>query len=302
MQKDVQCCMKKKLAEIFKDDCVTGVIPDDVKKYHWYLDEDNSPIGISKKISHATRELIELNYVSIDTNHLTDTEKLIWLNFLTNKSTDAPPITYPTVTNIKFIFFFHNFDVDLQYAFESLVQSFNAEFKTFFLDTEYGVILDLSDTTFDDDEVNDFLQASQQDFSETLTFYQTIRYDINKGLPEKFMAELELFKKFKSTSTNLMTYPDIFLNYIISSEVIAKHPIFNDWFKQLFLIDAELLTVVKCYLENGFNVTTGAKMMHMHRNTFMNKLDRFVDVTGLDVKNFDEATIAYLLLRLRKDV
>ena len=54
---------------------------------------------------------------------------------------------------------------------------------------------------------------------------------------------------------------------------------------------------MKCYLEKGFNITTGAKAMHMHRNTFMNKLDRFIEMTGLDVKNFDEAVIAYLLIK-----
>lgn len=302
MQKDVQCCMKKRLAEIFKNKCVTGVIPDDAKQYYWYLDEENLPIGISKEISPVERELIELSYVSISMNNLTDTQKLLWLNFLTGQASGGLPIDTTDTTAVKFIFFFHNFDTELQLAFESLVQGFNDTFKVFFLETAYGFILDLSVATSEADEVDDFLRASKQDFSDVLTFYQTISYEVNKWLPEKFMAELDLFKKFKGGHPDLIKYQDIFLNYIISSDVVAKHPIFSDWFKQFFLIDAALLAVVKCYLENGFNVTTGAKMMHMHRNTFMNKLDRFIHVTGLDVKNFDEAAIAYLLMRLRRDV
>jgi hypothetical protein len=170
------------------------------------------------------------------------------------------------------------------------------------LEARYGVILDLSDKFGEVYEVEDFLLASKQDFSAKLTFYQTIRYEINKQLPKKFITELDLFKKFKDAHADLMTYKDIFLNCMVSSEIVTEHPLFSDWFKQLFLIDSELLAVVKCYLENGFNVTTGAKVMHMHRNTFMNKLDRFIDITGLDVKNFDEAAIAYLLIRLRREV
>jgi len=295
--------MKKKLAEIFKDNCITDVMTDDAQKYYWYLDEENEPIGISKEISQVERDLIELNYVSLGVNKLADTEKLLWWGFLIGHEFSEIPINANVTTAIQFIFFFHDFDAELQLEFESLVQDFNSDlngnFTVLFLDSEYGVILDLSAAdTGGDYEVKDFLLASKQDFSNKLIFYQTISYEINKWLPEKFMIELDLFKQFKNVNTDLMKHKDIFLNYMISSDVLVKHPIFGDWFKPLFSIDTELLAVVKCYLENGFNVTTGAKMMHMHRNTFMNKLDRFIDLTGLDVKHFDEAAIAYLLIQL----
>ena len=295
--------MKKKLAEIFRDRCITGVIPDDASQYYWYLDEENKPIGISKEISQVERSLIELNYVSLGRNKLSDTEKLLWWGFLTEQEPAKIPVSATGTTTIKFIFFFHDFDIDLQLEFESLVQSFDDTFKVFFLEPKYGVIIDLSVPSEGEDyEIEDFLLASKQDFSSGLVFYQTISYGIDEWLPRKFMAELNLFKKFKDGNRPLMKYKDIFLNYMVSSEVVAEHLIFSDWFKQLFLVDAELLAVVKSYLENGFNVTTGSKMMHMHRNTFMNKLDRFVEVTGLDVKNFDEAAIVYLLTRLRREV
>ena len=302
MQKEVQCCMKK-LAEIFKNQCIVGIIPEDVDNYYWYLDEENIPIGINKQISNIERDLIELHYTSVDINKFTDTAKLQWLNFLVGKkSNKIPPPPYGTTT-IKFIFFFHDFDINLQLEFESLVQSFNDSFKVLFLEPEYGVILDFSMAwTEESYEIEDFLLASKQDFSQKLTFYQTISYEINHCLAEKFMIDFDLFKKFKRTDTNLMKYKDIFLNYMISSEVLAEYQIFSDWFKQLFLVDDELLAVVKCYLESGFNVTTGSKLMHMHRNTFMNKLDRFIETTGLNVKNFDEAAIVFLLIRLRKNV
>jgi len=295
--------MKKKLSEIYNDKCTTDVISNTAGNYYWYLDEENKPIGISKEISRIERELIELNYVSVNANNLADTEKLLWLNFLVGgELSNIPENAFGTTTS-KFIFFFHDFDPDLQQEFEILVKGFNNNFKVFNLESDYGVILDLSATDANEDyEVEDFLLAAKQDFSSKLTFYQTVNYEINKSLPAKFKAEFDLFKKFNNFNRPLMKYPDIFLNYMISSEVIAKHPIFDDWFKQAFGLDAQLLAVVKCYLENGFNVTMSARLMHMHRNTFMNKLDRFIDLTGLDIKNFAEAVIAYLLIRLRRDV
>jgi hypothetical protein len=290
--------MKKTLSEIFKGRCVTRQIPNDAKQYYWYFDEENEPIGISKEISRAERDLIELSYVSICVNKLADTQKLLWMNFLNGESTEIPEVK-AGITLISFIFFYHDFDVELQKEFESLVGSFRHDFKVLFLDAGYGVILDFSDGNRDEgNETRDFLLASKQDFSAHLTFYRTIYYEINSLLPRKFNYEFTLFEDYKDEDVDLMRYTDMFLNYMISSDVLAEHVVFNDWFKSLFVIDAELLSVVKCYLENGFNITTGAKLLHMHRNTFMNKLDRFILETGLDVKKFDEAAIAYLLIRL----
>lgn len=294
--------MKKKLANIFKEKCITDTIPADAQNYHWYLDENHKAIGISKEITTTELALIDLLYTRIGINKITDIDKLQWLLFLTEKTPEIPLKT-PDTTHMKWIFFSHAFDPDEQLEFDELVQSFNQTFKVIFLDSKYGVILDLSvENKVDTAEVEDFLLASIQDFSNGLSFYQTMSYEINKWLPGKFSVELAVFKNFKNSNQQLMNHKDIFLNYLISSEVLAQYPIFGDWFKDILVIDAEFLAVVKCYLENGFNITTGAKMMHMHRNTFMNKLDRFVEMTNLDIKHFDEAVIAYLLIQLRRDV
>jgi DNA-binding PucR family transcriptional regulator len=40
----------------------------------------------------------------------------------------------------------------------------------------------------------------------------------------------------------------------------------------------------------------GAKELHMHRNTFMNKIERFNQGMGLNIKDFNHAVLAYLLI------
>jgi len=296
-------CMKKTLAEIFKNKCVTGTIPDDAFNYFWYLDETNALIGISKTISQTERELIELNYINIDIKALNDVVKLKWLSFLKGETTSfsAKITDNPKISQVKFIYFNHDFNAFFQHEFEALVHSFFHDSLVFFLDSDYGVILDTTCNS-SRDELHDFLLATTHDFSSELIFYESINYELNSQLPHKFRTELELFKSLKGQSSSVLTCDDLFLNYLISSEVIGTHPIFGDWFKDILYVDAELLAVVKCYLECGFNVTTGAKLMHMHRNTFMNKLDRFIELTHLDVKQTRQAFIAYLLMRLRKDV
>ena len=295
--------MKKKLSEIFKGRCVTGEIPDDANSYYWFFDEEKKPIGISKAISQSERDLIRLNHHPIPIADLAESDKMLWMMFLTEKDELNVPEARNGATQVSFIFFYHDFDANLEQAFEGLVKSFRRDFHVIFLSDNYGVVLDFSTGSKEEEgEIEDFLLAAKQDFSAHLTCYRTIYYEINHLLAHKFECEQRLFKDYKDENADLMKYKDIFLNYMASSEVVAEHVVFNDWFKSFVAIDAELLSVVKCYLENGFNITTGAKVLHMHRNTFMNKLDRFILETGLDVKKFDEAAIAYLLIRLRRDV
>lgn len=289
----------KTLAEIFNNRTTSDINTPDADAYYWYLDENNQPLGISKTITATEHNLINLNYMSINTALLNDPE---WHNFLTNKNASSIPdfSHLPTVAN--FIFCYHTLDSDLQQDFTELVGGFSPDFKLFFLEPNFAVILNLSDDPHVKSETEDFLLAVIADFDVSITFYQTKQYQLNQRLPDKFNAEFELFKKFRSNKNPLLSHKDIFLNYLMSSEIVSAYPIFGDWFSSLLTLDSELLAVVKCYLEHGFNVTTGAKIMHMHRNTFMNKLDRFIEATDLDVKNFNDATIAYLLIRLRRDI
>ena len=57
--------------------------------------------------------------------------------------------------------------------------------------------------------------------------------------------------------------------------------------------DMELLQTVHQFFENGFNASVTAKKLHIHRNTFHYRLTKFQDITGISVRSFDGALIAY---------
>ncbi|MCP8617542.1 PucR family transcriptional regulator [Salirhabdus salicampi] len=61
------------------------------------------------------------------------------------------------------------------------------------------------------------------------------------------------------------------------------------------LEDQDLLKTVQVYLRSELNVTEAAKKLHMHRNTLQYRIDKFTDVTGLDIKRFSNAFIVKLL-------
>ena len=293
----------KKLTDVFSGLFVTDKNVATADQYYWYYDESGEPIGIDKRISAREKALIELFHEPIRFSDLHQTHKRTWAQFLQQSGASLPlPPLENKATHVGFIFLRHTFDREAKEAFESLLGSFHRDFVLLFLGQSEGVILDFSSgNEIESEEIDDFLLAARMDFANQILFYRTRNYPLDATLPEVFQAEWALLGRNKTLKEGLIGAADLFLNELLLSGEITEHPAFKRWLKPLFELDPELLSVVRCYLENGFNVTTAAKKLHMHRNTFANKLERFTMETGWDVKKFNEATTAYLLIRLRTD-
>ncbi|MBN8233622.1 helix-turn-helix domain-containing protein [Halobacillus kuroshimensis] len=65
---------------------------------------------------------------------------------------------------------------------------------------------------------------------------------------------------------------------------------------QEVLEDKELLQTIKVFLETGSNTSLAAKKLYMHRNSMQYRVDKFIEKTDLDIKDFKGAVITYLAL------
>jgi DNA-binding PucR family transcriptional regulator len=54
---------------------------------------------------------------------------------------------------------------------------------------------------------------------------------------------------------------------------------------------------MKIFIEKNQNTSEAAKALYLHRNTLINRLDKFYRVTGFDLKKFEDAAIIYLLIK-----
>ncbi len=61
--------------------------------------------------------------------------------------------------------------------------------------------------------------------------------------------------------------------------------------------DTNMIETLKAFIENDMNTSKTANIIYMHRNTLINKLDRFTKVTGYDIKKFCDAFIIYHLIK-----
>lgn len=61
--------------------------------------------------------------------------------------------------------------------------------------------------------------------------------------------------------------------------------------------DTDLLDTVKVYLETNQNMSEAARKLYLHRNTLIQRLEKFHLRTGFDCRHFVDAYIIYSLLK-----
>lgn len=60
--------------------------------------------------------------------------------------------------------------------------------------------------------------------------------------------------------------------------------------------DDETLATVNKFFENNLNVSETSRQLYIHRNTLVYRLDKLLKMTGLDLRNFDDAIIFKITL------
>ena len=181
--------------------------------------------------------------------------------------------------------------------FKDKIDSTNVNMLTDFFKGLVGVNLsedvcgNVVSYVFDSDYQVDFKEiilSINADFYLAAKLYESKNFTSN----DELLQYLQMIKKVKPTL--------IEEDYFIDDELVIKNLGDINLIKKVILNkyvdDREMLAVIKAYLDCNMNVTQTANRCFMHRNTVMNKIERFIDVTGYDIKKFKKAFIIYHLI------
>ena len=75
-------------------------------------------------------------------------------------------------------------------------------------------------------------------------------------------------------------------------EVFKKNPI--------DALDQETLFTINKFFENNLNVSETSRGLFVHRNTLVYRLEKIRKLTGLDLRNFDDAIVFKVALMVKK--
>lgn len=65
-------------------------------------------------------------------------------------------------------------------------------------------------------------------------------------------------------------------------------------------LDRETLLTIQKFFENNLNVSETSRQLYVHRNTLVYRLDKIQKITGLDLRNFDDAIIFKVSMLVKK--
>lgn len=125
--------------------------------------------------------------------------------------------------------------------------------------------------------------------------------DVSRSYKEAKMA-LEVGKIFE-TEKFIVNYEKLGIGRLIYQLPI---PLCRMFIKEVLHgltmddFDDETLATVNKFFENNLNVSETSRQLYIHRNTLVYRLDKLQKMTGLDLRNFDDAIIFKITLMVSK--
>jgi sugar diacid utilization regulator len=112
----------------------------------------------------------------------------------------------------------------------------------------------------------------------------------------------DMHKHQKFITAKLLDIPFNKYTYLDDKVVLkANLGALNDELKHFILKkyehDLMMHETIKVYLESDQNMVIAAKKLYVHRNTLIQRIEKFHQVTGFDLKNFIDAFLIYHFIK-----
>lgn len=175
---------------------------------------------------------------------------------------------------IKYYYFTSPFKLNKS-AFDDIIRkSYSQYIEIEYSDDFSGVIL--ADENFFV-RLNSIVDILSMDLGSNFIFLETYKLST---LAEKTLLKLLKDKKYGSFAASL-----VILQYTLANDF----ELFNILKKEFSSIDKELLNTAFAYLQCNMNASLASKTLYIHRNTFNYRLNKFIEKTSLDIRDYNNS-------------
>ncbi|MBY5034416.1 helix-turn-helix domain-containing protein [Streptococcus gallolyticus] len=141
------------------------------------------------------------------------------------------------------------------------------------------------------------IQALEIDFNVRLSFFlgQIWHYSAQENWPALFQAERNLFNKWQEdfNQSTVLTFSKLYLWAQSKGEM---SPILAQELSKLIAEQDQLKDIILALWEESAVVTKAAQKLYLHRNTLQYRLDKWHELTGLQLKELTDLTLCYSLI------
>ncbi|WP_077623156.1 PucR family transcriptional regulator [Sediminibacillus massiliensis] len=300
--------MIEKLQKIFPDLIIyrsqAGL---DSDNFYWFTTDSREIFGIGKQdITEKEYRLLEtfLTPYQASQTPASKVEKE-WMDILFHGQ-DSTLLTNAPSNGYRFIsFHVSDENVDHKEFREAIGGFFPRELPILWQNSNEGLLIEI-----DPDDTQESIESFQQITDVLMSdFYMKVNLFISPFFSDVSRARghyqwvENCFQTVRAYRKDpILTYVEA-IPYLLLDQLDKKEasPIITSVFKDTE-DDKELLSTIQTFLECNSNTTLAAKTLYMHRNSLQYRVDKFIEKTGIDVKEFKGALTVYLAMLLRQNI
>lgn len=293
--------MIKTLQAIFPS-CIFITDAKDIRtpEYQWFLTHDNDVIGIKQdELTEKDRALLNAFLTPYNTTFPTmTTAEQRWKSLFERESNNDPPLGSGHYRLVYFSYPVNGLEpIEFNEAIKAILP---APVSVLWENNHTGIIVEEGDEGLSYEQIVDVLMSD---------LYIKIRffvgpYLLNRGIAGNYYKQLlhDAPIAFAYDKHPVVSYLDA-LPYVMIEQ---SGPDFLRNLPELILKDAanepELLTTMETFMQHHLNVSVTAKELFLHRNSLQYRIDKFLEKTGIDIREFQGAMTVKLALLIKKQL
>ena len=143
----------------------------------------------------------------------------------------------------------------------------------------------------------DTLEAVEYDFGVRLSIMlgQVWSQNAQQSLSDLIKSERELFKTWwRQGHQGVQTFSQLYLWSLGEKQVDLR--IIKDYLRQLIQDQDQIQEIILSLWDNSAVLTKTAQQLYLHRNSLQYKIDKWAELTGLELKDLTDLTLCYQLI------
>lgn len=291
--------MLKNLRTLYKNSILYTEQPQHTSdQFYIFFDEsEKNWLAIPKAtLTEKEYNLLQVLYEHVEFSYkpLT-TQSRKWHDFLL---LNGPVPSLSTDSNFRFIqFHIKGLGVDPIEIEPAIKGFFSDDVQIIWENRHNGIVIEeRRQLSLTESELTSMADTLESDFYVKISFYFGKVYPFSSHLRTNFLQEKEYFDFAKENleRTNILTFEKIFPAFVAFNLPEYMKEKINMELSTVFSEDLELYTTIKVFLENNLNASLTAKKLYIHRNTLQYRIDKFIDKTGVQLKDFYGAFTVFL--------
>lgn len=266
------------------------------ENYQWFTTIDNEIIGIDKaELTKKDTAILSAFLTPYNIKFpVPTTEEKLWTNRI-NGSTSQAGVVPP----YRFVYFtIKKNQINLTSFKEAIHAFFARPVPILWKNEQEGIIIE-EQSAFADEDISyeQIIDVLMSDLYVKINFFVGPYLDSLINVHQHYSSILDNAETvFSYSDQSVVTYIDAIPSLFVSQADPAFRKEITTVVLHEFAKDDELLNTIKTFMHCNLNVSVTAKELYMHRNSLQYRLDKFIEKTGIDVRQFHQAMTVYLAL------